>query len=515
MGNDMDQVRNPPPDGFFSRSPVFLGLLLGTLFILGLGIRCYDLTDPLVGTRPLRSAIIARGMYYQGLESAPEWKRDLAVAHWQREVMIEPPVMERLVASAYWLAGGEYLWIAGLLSSLFWIGAGLALFALARDMGYREGGLISIVYYLFLPFAVLESRTFQPDPLMVALIVVSLWAMYRWYLKKTWSTALLAGFMAGLAIFVKTVAFFPILGAWTALILATIGLRRAIRDPQIWALSWLAVMPAALYYIYGTFISGFLVQQFGLRFFPALVQDPAFYIRWLNQIGYKAGFGAFMLALLGVLLLKTNAQRSMAVGMLLGYLAYGLSLPFHIVTHDYYQLPLIPLVAILLAPVAEAIFRQLADLEKGYLLRMAFTIILIFGLSSKLWDVRVTLAQKDNRMEGPFWEEIVEKIGPHASVIGLTQDYGYRMIYYGWHGIQNWFTSGDFEIRELAGNSFEDIFQNLTQQIDGYDYFLITLPREFDQQPELKDLLYGNYAIYDQGGGYLIFDLNQPVVAPP
>ena len=51
--------------------------LLVLVFMMGFIIRVSDLFDaPLDfhATRQLHSALIARGMYYQGLDSAPEWK---------------------------------------------------------------------------------------------------------------------------------------------------------------------------------------------------------------------------------------------------------------------------------------------------------------------------------------------------------------------------------------------------------------------------------------------------------
>lgn len=501
--------------GFFNHSSLLFPVLLAGLFALGLGIRLYDLTDPPLGTRQLRSAVIARGMYYQGLRSAPEWQRDIAVAQWKEEAIIEPPLLERLVALSYRIVGAEYLWLARLWSSLFWVLSGIALLALTRDMKLPDGGLISLAYYLFLPFAILESRTFQPDPLMVSLMLVSLWASYRWYLRRTWFMAILAGLLAGLAIFTKTVAAFPLLAAWAGIVLGGVGLRKAVRDGQIWVVSALSLLPALLYYVYGTFMAGFLVQQFSLRFFPNLVSDPAFYVRWMNQIGFKAGYGAFLLALVGVLLLPTRVQRGMAIGLLAGYLTYGLSFPFHITTHDYYQLPLIPIVALLLAPGAEVVFRQLATYDTGALARVGVIGILLFGMAFKLWEARVTLAQRDDRGEGVFWEYLGERMGYDASVIGLTQDYGYRLTYFGWLRPQHWFTGGDFALRELAGHSSEDVFAELAAQLAGKDYFLVTLFGEFEGQPDLHDLLYSNYPVYEQGGGYLIFDLQHPLASGP
>lgn len=45
-----------------------------------------------------------------------------------RQGVLEPPVIEVVVAAAYRLAGGERFWIPRIVSSLFWLGGGVALY---------------------------------------------------------------------------------------------------------------------------------------------------------------------------------------------------------------------------------------------------------------------------------------------------------------------------------------------------------------------------------------------------
>ena len=56
------------------------------ILLLGLAIRFYDLTDAPLDfhpTRQLYSALKARGMFYENLETVPEWQRDFAVHQWK------------------------------------------------------------------------------------------------------------------------------------------------------------------------------------------------------------------------------------------------------------------------------------------------------------------------------------------------------------------------------------------------------------------------------------------------
>ncbi|MGA2490424.1 MAG: glycosyltransferase family 39 protein, partial [Anaerolineales bacterium] len=262
--------------------------LLVVLFVAALGIRLYDLTDlpnDFYMTRQYHSLLIARGMYYQHLTTIPAWQRTMAVAQWKAEGLIEPPIMEGIVALTYNLTGVQ-TWMGRLYASLFWLIGGIGLWLLAREMSMRNGGIIALVYYLFVPFAVTVSRAFLPDPLMVAMIVWSLWALYRWETHRTWKLAILAGVLTGLTIFVKSVAVFPLLGAAAGLVISRASWKRIFADKQTWLVVGITIIPTVIYYIYGI-IANDLGSQFALRFFPSYWKDPSFYGRGIFM---AAGF---------------------------------------------------------------------------------------------------------------------------------------------------------------------------------------------------------------------------------
>jgi len=279
-------------------------LIIILLLLLGLGIRMLDLTDlPLEfnPTRQLFSAVKARGMYYQYASDIPEWQREMAIEQWRAKADVEPPVIETIVAGMYMIFG-EHIWFGRVVASLFWLLGGLALIGLTRRVASVDGAIVALAYYLFLEFGVIASRSFQPDPLMVGLILLGLWSFVRWDEERTWKWTVFAGLLSGLAIFVKNVAVFPLLISFALVILSTRGLKKAIKDPQVWALAIITALPTAIYMIDGLFISKDLDPALGLRFFPQLWSDPAYYVRWKNIIGNTLGFGAFLLALFGIIL---------------------------------------------------------------------------------------------------------------------------------------------------------------------------------------------------------------------
>jgi len=500
-------MENKVSPKLFSK-PWLMVTLVAVLFIGALGIRLYDLTDlpnDFYLVRQYRSLLIARGMYYAHLTTAPEWQRNIAVAQWKEEGLIEPPIMESLAAFTYHIIG-EQIWVGRVYASLFWLAGGLAIWLLAKELSMRGGGIIALAYFLFLPFGVTASRAFMPDSLMTALIAWSLWALYRWETRRTWKSAILAGILTGVCILVKSVAVFPLLGAAVGLVLSRGSLKRVLVDKQTWVIAGITAIPTLVYYIYGLFIVGTLSGQFALRFIPALLKDPSFYGRWLFIAADIVGFAAMFLSLAGILLFRKNGPRLLVVGAWVGYIVFGFAFPYHFITHEYYHLPLIPIVAIGLIPVADLLVQQVAQ-QKGWLWRVMFAGLLLFGVAMKMWEARNSMATNQYRSEASYWQKLGTLIGTDKNIIELSGDYGSRLAYFGWVSGSQWSTNADDALRALAGQTQPDFATTFAEQIPGKDLFVVTSPPEWENQPELREYLTAHYPLIDQGDGYWIFDL--------
>jgi 4-amino-4-deoxy-L-arabinose transferase-like glycosyltransferase len=402
---------------------------------------------------------------------------------------------------------------------MFWVLAGILLFLLASELSGPSGAFIALLLYLFLPYGVIASRTFQPDPLMVALIVAGVWATFRWANTRMWKWALAAGILNGLAIFVKNVAIFPLAFAAAALVL-DFGLLKSLKDKQTWALAGLAALPTAIYTIYGVLIAGFLGGQFAFRFFPQLWYDPSFYLRWIGQIDGVIGFTTFAVALMGVFVARQRGMR-LLTGLWLGYFVYGMTFAYHITTHDYYQILLIPIVALSLAPVAETLFEQAHKMQLehtpssgmgrgAWFTRLTLAILIILVTAIKVWDVRVQLFRDDWRPDAIFWATLGDKLGHKEPVLTVAQDYGYRLAYWGWEEVDSWYDSGDLYLRALDGRQI-DLMKRFGEQAAGKRFFVVTQSGKLDLQPEIKDYVYKTYPVFAQGKGYIVFDLSKPI----
>ena len=515
---------------FASKSARSIVLVL--LFAIALAIRLYDLTDlPLDfhPTRQLLSAIKARGIYYETQpDGVPTWKLETAIRQAKLKADVEPVMFERLVAFTYRFTG-EQVWLARIYSSLFWLIGGIFLFMLVRDLVSFDGAIFSTAYYLFFPYAIIASRSFQPDALMV-MLTLSFWSIFARWMTLTFSpsrrealpqgssgrgagvvAALLAGLLGGLAIFIKFSAAFFVIGAALGLALSRFTLRELLRNAQVWLMALIGVLPAAAYLIYGIFIRGDLGSQFSGRFIPALLLNPFNYLQWMTKASLAAGGLFIMLALLVFFLVKDNRLRSLMFGLWGTYLLYGLFFDYHVATHDYYHLPLIPIVAVSLGLSGDWFFARLAEASLHRYQRSVVYLILLFGLFSVVWNVRNQMKAVDHRPEAAMWAEIGERLAEER-VVALTQDYGSRLEYWGWKTAATWPYTGDMNYASARGGtfSFDELFDEYASK---RDFFLVTDLDEFDRQSELKERLFSSYSIVAQEDGYLIFDLRNPIRA--
>ena len=253
----------------------------------------------------------------------------------------------------------------------------MAVYGLARRSVSRPAALAALTYFLILPFAVQASRSFQPDPLMTASLIVGLYFMVRWSEHQRWRWALLGAAFLGLAVLVKIVIAFLVAGAAVAIVSATLG-RRFFRSSQVWAMVSIMVAPGLGYYVLGH-------PSRSTEYFVAwtvdlvhLITSPHFYSDWLGFVGGLVGLSLLFISLVGVVLASPRF-RWMLIGLWGGYVIYGLLLPFQMFTHSYYHLQLVPVIALGLATVAEALTVAAAPLARVWRLLIVIPLAVLAG----------------------------------------------------------------------------------------------------------------------------------------
>ena len=196
----------------------------------------------------------------------------------------------------------------------------------------------------------------------------------------------------------------------------------------------------------------------------------------------------------------------MLTGLWAGYILYGFTLPHQTMTHSYYHIQLTPVVAWSLACGAAWVFSQLVK-HWPRLVSAALAVLLIASLFPAYVAVN-TLLEEDYRHEPPYWEYVGTQIPEDGETIGLVQQYGHLLMYYGWHEVALWPPSGELYLAELRGNPNIDDFETFFQQkTEGMDYFLVTSFNQLEKQDELQQTLTGDYPVLAQDPGFVLYDL--------
>jgi hypothetical protein len=490
-------------------------LILFFLYAAALTIRLYHVNEPPLNfhaTRQYRSLIIARGFYYEHSADIPEWKRQIASLNKNGQGILEPPVMELLTALGYRILGGEQYWISKSLSIIFWLTGAFFLYKIAKVISSETAALFAIAFYLFLPFAVIASRSFQPDPLMVMLLLAGIHAMVRYNEQPSTTHLMAASALSAFAIFIKPISLFVIYTVFIFLSVQRQGIRKSIATPGLWLYFLASLLPAlGFYLIYGIFMSGDLQVQAQSSFLPQLLLDRFFWRGWLDNIHTVIGFPALIAALLGALLYPKGFPRALIVGLWVGYGLFCLVFNYHIATHDYYHLQLIPIAALSLGPVFALTLDRLLEVNRGKILRLAIGAALMAGLILSLHSAHSDLSRRNSEGEVKRAEQVGELVHHNTNTIFLASDYGLSLQYHGELSGQPWPLVSDLEWEQLAGASalnaearFMDWFAEREP-----DYFIVMDLWELEQQKDLNEFLTQNFSRITQTDDVIVFDLRQ------
>lgn len=485
--------------------------ILGFLFLAALGIRLYRSVDPPLefhATRQYRSLIIARGFYFDHSASIPEWRKEVAHCSQKTQGILEPPVMEFVVATGYRVLGGERLWLPRLLSSIFWLVGGGLLYLIGKRVADGDAALFGTAFYLFLPFATVASRSFQPDPLMVMLMLASVWASLRYDAAPSEARLAGAAVLSSLAFVVKPGSVFVILAAFLALAICRHGVRRALWSRAFGLFVAITLIPTLAIYGYGIVSGTFLVHEARKTVLPQLWLSGFFWRGWLMQIGATVGFVCFIGALLGTCGFRRGMPRSLMTALWVGYLAFGLALNYNLATHDYYQLQLIPIVGLALGPIVALIMNWLAELQPAWQWRLAIRGTWCLALVLSLAEARARLANPSGERTVAMQQEIGERVRHSARTIFLSGDYGVPLQYHGLLCGTSWPVGWDLEWERLAGRPVQGAQERFASSYaqERPEFFIVEALGEFERQPDLKQFL-SRFPIVAEDGDYLIFDL--------
>jgi len=233
----------------------------------------------------------------------------------------------------------------------------------------------------------------------------------------------------------------------------------------------------------------------------------------------RIGLYTVLVALLGIPALRAALGRWLIAGMWAGYCVFGLVFTYHIHTHHYYQLQLIPVVALCFGALGALVIKGLGWLLERVRVRpvvlvyqAAISAILCFGIFRMArYDVDYVGSRTAVSKEIRIAKEVGEHVRHSNKVVWLDAGYGQMLRYYGNMSGWGWPSTGDLEGLRKIGAGERNLKDQFNQMMsDGAEYFVVTCFEDFEQQKDLQGiLLEGGYPVLLRTEDYTIYDLRQ------
>lgn len=479
--------------------------LVLALSILAIYLRLHELRAPLADWHSFRQADTASVTLEFVRHNYPIWEphyHDLSnvasgLANPQGYRMVEFPIVNYFIAQIIKLQPNLDLVVTSRLVSI-----GFSILGLIGLYGFvylltksRWASGLAAFFYAVLPYSIFYSRVILPEPAMLGTQLMSLWLFLLWAQEKHRHAVghqvyyFLSLVFFVLSLLIKPTAIF-IAPVYVLISLAYFGLRAAI-SPWLWAYAIIGVGPMYAWrrwiqrFPEGIPASAWLLNSDGIRLRPA-------WWRWLFGerlgrlfLGYW-GSGLVVLGLVGRIrhhLSRASLFDLATITWAGSMLAYLIVFATGNVRHDYYQVMLIPIVALLLARGVMWIFQ-------AHYLRKFLAIPVVVGvvglsLAMSWWEIRplFSINHPSIVLAGQRADEILpadaKVIAPYNSDTAFL-----------------------FQTKRSGWALGHDIDDKIAQ---GAQYYVSV---NYDQ--ETTDLMTA-YTVLEETADYVIIDLSQPL----
>lgn len=243
-----------------------------------------------------------------------------------------------------------------LISILMSLMGSLFLFALIKKRRNSAAAWFVLIFSVFLPFNVYYSRTILPDTSMVATIIGGIYFLDKWATtiidKKSHLKSYLYIFPAliftAIALLLKPYAVFYALPMFV-LIFTSLKWKMFVRW-ELWLFAILSIVPLAIWRKYmlsypeGIPANAWLFNGNGIRFRPAFFRW-IFYERLTKLIG---GYANTIFLAIGIIGIWKNRDKWFYFSFVFSALLYLCIIATGNVQHDYYQIVIMPTVAIVM-----------------------------------------------------------------------------------------------------------------------------------------------------------------------
>lgn len=367
-------------------------VFLISVFCLSFILRTYKIDNPVADWHSWRqadTAAVARNfvkeefnLFYPRAQKNPSIYKNP-----QRYFLNEFPLYNAAVAILYKIFGIKERY-ARLVSIFVSSLTGVFLYLLIKKHSTRFIAGLSTFFFSVLPYNIYYGRVIMPDPTFIFFSVLSLYLVSLWVESENIFLSIASAFSLTLAMLVKPYAVF--LGLPIAfLILKKWGIKALTRF-DVYLLAVLSLVPFGLWRYHinqhpeGMFGSEWLINATNIRF-------KGSFFRWIifdrmNRLIFATG--GFVLFWLGIINQRTKKEGLFFLVWLISVFAYISYFAMGNVTHDYYQMPLVPIGCYFMAKGIDLLVNRKVDIITRIINNILALCFVVLMLALGWYEVR-------------------------------------------------------------------------------------------------------------------------------
>lgn len=472
-------------------------LILFTIIFLTAGVvRLYKFSNPIAdwhSWRQVDTSAVSRNFVQQGFDLLHPRFEDISnvpsgLDNPKGYRFVEFPLYNVLQAGGYVLfpkfSLEEWGRIVTIIASLFSL---LFIFLLVKKYAGDKAALFAAGFFAFDPFVVYYSRVVLPDPSMAVATLACIYFFDKFVenfpKQKMWMMHFLLALLAGIAaLLLKPFAAFFFLPL--AVIVWNKWQWKLLLQPLLWIFVILLPLPLAWWRVWmGQFPAGIPASSW--LFNAGNIRFTGAYFYWIfaDRLGRLIlGYWGLIIFALGLL---TKKSRLFFVSFLIASLAYVVVIARGNVQHDYYQILILPTIALFFGLGADFLLSLSNEITSKWVAGSLLTVSIIFSFMFGWYFVR---DYYDTNTSLVVAGEAVDRLTPKNAKILTFMNGDTTFLYY--TNRQGW-------------ASLEKSLPEMVQM--GADYIAIPNPTQSDLNGFGKQ-----YAVVAANSQYLIVNLHKP-----
>lgn len=419
-------------------------IVLAAIVLGGFVIRFYRFDNPIADWHSWRqadTASVTRNFVKEGYTplypkfDALNSLNEQHVPNPNRYFFAEFPIYNSIVYAGYVTFGKLSIEEWGRLISILFSTLGIVwLYLLARFYSGQRVGLLAAGIFAFLPYNIYYGRVIMPDPMHVSFGILTLLLVTYWTHSGKWWWSILAGLAFSITVLTKPyglILMLPIL-----YLLVKKWHWKVVIRPFIYIFALLAFVPLVLWryhignYPEGQFGTTWLYNDGNIRFTGA-------YFRWLiydrmNRLIFATG--GFVLFWLGIIRGSASREGLFYYLWFLSILVFFVIIAKGNVTHDYYQMPLVPIGAIFIAKGIDFLLTYGAKLYQRVINVSVAVALCLMMLAFGWFEVRdyFNINRPDIVAAGRAADTLLPKDAKVIAPYDLDPAFLYQTNRYGW-----------------------------------------------------------------------------------